>query len=232
MKRAKGYNLTSARFTKINMKPTLIYRNKIYNVINQKSKFFYNCYISKVTSRGNMETIWSNKFGFPNSDVVWRSIYTQKVININIIKLAEFNHKLLHNILPCGNILHKWQYNISDRCKQCNIIETTEHMLFNCKRVNDIWKLISRCLKVNIQWKTIVCGFIASEQSKHIEFLNVSISCIAYTMFKYNNKEKWNPDEHTCNLNKYIVRNLTFYKLHFKQKKIGIFCSKKFENVI
>ena len=47
-----------------------------------------------------------------------------------IIKIAEFNYKILQNILPCGKVLHKWQHDISDKCNHCGEIETVEHNAF------------------------------------------------------------------------------------------------------
>ena len=181
-----------------------------------------------------METIWSKYFGFNNSKQIWNCIYKQKVITPKIIKIAEFNYKILQNILPCGKVLHKWQHNISDKCNHCGEIETVEHMLFNCSTISIIWQTISKCIKVNVQWKTIVCGFLASEQSSNIEFLNLFISCIAYSIFKYNNREKWNKSSNSmaCNMQQYIVRNLKFYCLYFKQRKCRIFDDVRLVKVI
>ena len=130
MNKFRNYDLSTAKYTKIRLNPTILHNNKIYDVSNQKSKFFYKCLIQKVISRGNMETIWSKYFDFSNSKQIWNSIYTQKVITPKIIKIAEFNYKILQNILPCGQVLHKWQHNISDKCNHCGEIETVEHNAF------------------------------------------------------------------------------------------------------
>ena len=65
--------------------------------------------------------------------------YKQKIVDIKIVKLKEFNFKLLHNIVPCGKTVSKWNKNISEWCAICGECETTKHMLFECKRVNNIW---------------------------------------------------------------------------------------------
>ena len=44
----------------------------------------------KTISRGNMETIWARTFSFNNSRLVWRKIYEQKIIHINIAKVCWF----------------------------------------------------------------------------------------------------------------------------------------------
>ena len=107
-----------------------------------------------------------------------------------------------------------------------------EHMLFNCNTTGDIWRTISKCIKVNVRWKTIVCEFLASDQSRDIAFLNLLISCIAYSIFKYNNK-KWNKPSNfnTCTIQQYVVRNLKFYSLYFNKRKCRIFYDKRFVKV-
>ena len=85
-----------------------------------------------------------------------------------ITKLSEFNFKLLHNIVPCGYVLSKWQCNINVKCEVCGEVESTKHMLFECERVKCIWKLISVALKCDISWKRVICGYPNYEVSKKI----------------------------------------------------------------
>ena len=136
----------------------------------------------------------------------------QKLLSVKIVKLKEFNFKLLNNIVPCGNVLSKWKTNISKYCDVCNEIETTKHMLFDCKRINDIWNLISNVTKTNISWKEIVCGFINYDVTDKIVCLNIISSLIAFSIFKVNSHCKFN-DVPFANINvrNVLKENLSYY---------------------
>ena len=64
-----------------------------------------------------MEVMWSVEFSFENTVNIWCYIYVQKFKCLNDNKLAEFNFKVLNNILPCGYILSKWNHNVENHVK-------------------------------------------------------------------------------------------------------------------
>ena len=211
---------------------TLLYKNKYHQVIQKRSKFFYDCLKDKATSRGNMETIWARLFDFDNSTSVWTKIYNQKVIDIGLAKLEEFNYKVVHNILPCGKVLSKWLHNCSDKCKNCGKIETTEHMLFYCKNIENVWKIISEVLKVNVKWKNVVCGLPSSENSKNLRFINVVITIVSYSIFKSSNKCRWSNQTKNEKIEQTISKDILFYKLIFKTKGNNILEDLRTQSII
>ncbi len=131
-----------------------------------------------------METIYARNFLFDNSKCIWKNVYKQKVVNICMLKLKEFNFKILQNIVPCGRYLNKWKHNIDGNCKFCNMLETTEHMLYNCSRVNNLWEKVSNVLKCNIKWKHIVCGWPMLDcTNQKIRVLKIIITIVTYSIF-------------------------------------------------
>ena len=214
----KGKNVTNAQYTKIRNETSILNQNNYYKVDEKRSSFFYRCLKQQNASRGNMETIWSRNFNFDNSKFVWNNIYQQKIISMQIAKVAEFNYKVIHNILPCGKVLSKWLNNCTEKCLSCGELETTEHMLFMCKYIRDIWNAISEVIKLDIKWKNIVCGLISSEQNKNVKFINLVISVVAYSMFKFSNKKRWNEKINCENIKQMVVRDLLFMKLMLKNK--------------
>ena len=55
-----------------------------------------------------------------DSNCSWKKIYTCKLTGIEDKKIAEFNYKLLNNIL-CNNLyLSKWNANKTSTCQTCN----------------------------------------------------------------------------------------------------------------
>jgi hypothetical protein len=59
--------------------------------------------------------MWCEIFGI-ESDVLYRA-FNIKVRNTKHKKIAEFNFKIFHGLLPCGERLFKWNYAEDKRCK-------------------------------------------------------------------------------------------------------------------
>ena len=57
-------------------------------------------------------------------------------------KLSIFQYKIIHNILPYGNLLHKMKISEIPRCKSCNEIESLPHLLVNCPNIRDFWNSV------------------------------------------------------------------------------------------
>ena len=115
-----------------------------------------------------METEWCKKFQKEVLTIDWKNIYTRKVKHVQCMKLAEFNYKLLHNLVVTGYILSKWNKLISDKCIFCNLCDTVEHLLFDCNRIKAIWTKVGECLKIDINWSHIIIGL----HGLHIQFIN------------------------------------------------------------
>ena len=111
-------------------------------------------------------------------------IYTCKLTGIEDKKIAEFNYKLLNNIL-CNNLyLSKWNANKTSTCETCNKDENTKHLIFDCLNSIRIWEIISISLSIDIQWKHVIVGFY-NERNKKCTSLNTLISYVAYRIYKY-----------------------------------------------
>ena len=96
-----------------------------------RSKFsFYELLPKDVQTRSHMECRWSKMFNFENTTLIWKRIYKQQIETVYDRKLAEFNYKLLHNIVPSGYLISKWDKSVSIKCAVCNAIETTYHIYY------------------------------------------------------------------------------------------------------
>lgn len=79
--------------------------------------------------------------------------------------------------------MSKWNKNITAKCKQCNEIENSKHLIFDCVNVVKIWKVASECLNFDINWKHIVLGFYL-EETQVTKLYNYFLSFIAYRIYK------------------------------------------------
>ena len=218
LKALQKHDLSIAPYVRISNMRYFVSKNKIVSIEDSKSRMYYDILVSKVCSRGHMESIFSNEFNFSNNLTLWKTIYNQKCVILKIPKLKEFCYKMLQNIVPCGVNLSKWNKNIPSKCEFCQNTETTKHMLFECSRIKDIWETISNVLNVNVRWKQIVCGFINCDQTIHISFINYVITIVAYAIFKENSYCKFNSSSYKeSNLLLCVKQNIQYYTILLKE---------------
>ena len=221
MKRIKSFDTSIGPYVKIKPLTHIVNKNKFVELSKCRSRDFYEMLVLKCKTNGNMESIYSRDFNTHGSKL-WKDIYSQKVKLISIPKIAEFNFKLLHNIVPCGYVLNKWNTKIDMNCQVCNSLETTKHMIYDCHRVRQIWNMISDLLKVNISWKKIVCGFPGYELSNKITILNYVISVICYTIFKSNSRSKFEETSYqNMSLQAEIKKSIMYYNHSMCSKSIS-----------
>lgn len=81
--------------------------------------------------------------------------------------------------------MSKWNKNITAKCKQCNEIENSKHLIFDYVNVVKIRKAASECLNFDINWKLLFWG---STWKKHRSPNYIIIFChllhIEYTNVK------------------------------------------------
>ena len=174
----KKYNITG-----ININDKMIfYFQEIYTEINSKnSKFFYEILVQNKFICSNMEHIWSKKINIADNTTIWKKIYKNKVINEKYKKFSDFNYKLIHNILPSGMLVNKWNKNVTSECAFCKERENINHILFECSRIKLIWEKIGILLKMKILWKHIVVGYI--EQNNITQFRNLIFNITSYCIY-------------------------------------------------
>ena len=145
--------------------------------------------------------------------------------------VAEFNYKLLHNILNNNYILSKWKPGFDMKCKFCDAgIENTKHLIYDCNNVRNIWSLLESIVGFKIQWKHIIVGFFLEESAK-IDSLNIIISFVACKIYKYKMYCRLESlDEREINIRNNLRQSTIFMRSVLKYRKKFI-CQKMFENL-
>ena len=129
-------------------------------------------------------------------------------------------------------MLHKWQPHINEKCEECDEVETVKHMIYECKKVKNVWKIVSDYLKLQISWKIIVCGFFNLDINYNVTFINLLLSIVSYAIFKFNNREKWNNEKNACTIEQFVLRNLRFFYIVCKEKKITTLRDTRYDRII
>ena len=154
--------------------------------------------------------MWSKLFDI-NFQEYKAAIYSTKIRKTKDKQLAEFNYKLLNNLLNNNKSVSTWNKNVSSLCNFCQQQEDTKHLIFECKNVKDIWKITGDFLKSNINWKHIVIGYFLDE-TRTTKILNHVISYVAYLIFKVKMKLRLeNKSETEIVILQYAKHNLLYY---------------------
>ena len=97
------------------------------NILKEKSKFFYQKLIEQKSTLPKSTSKWQTEF---NEDVNWNTIAKNKINKQCEIKIAEFNYKILNNILASNQNLFKWGKCPTSKCIYCDEINhDSKHLL-------------------------------------------------------------------------------------------------------
>jgi len=194
------------------------------------ARILYEYLTAKKYLRSHMEEVWCVKLNCAHSDYEWRSIWglTKR---IQERKLAMIHYKLLHNILPCKQLLYRWRLVGDPFCNICKVTEDYEHLFVQCKKVQNAWALLCDVLaQIGIEnispgLKYLVFGYKITQ----IEYTEVNeiLSIFAFAVFKsYCMSSNW--IQNICTtaiLKKELLSRSIFYKTDNRRlcllKRIG-----------
>ena len=161
---------------------TLVAKNATYNIISLNAKTCYYLLVRNKFVKPIAITKWQRDFNILLLEMEWRDIYVCKIINIPDTRVAQFNFKMLNNIVVSKDNLFKWKKVNDNRCSYCGLIENTKHIYFDCINVLQMWENIGKILKTKITWKDIVLG--VRGDNLIVLFRNFLYSIILYALFK------------------------------------------------
>lgn len=128
--------------------------------------------------------------------------------------LAEFNYKLLNNILCIDVYLRK---KVHALCKICHVNETSKHLIFECENVVQIWYVLSLYHKIDKKWKHAIIEFF-HEHNRKVISLETLISYVAYSIFKYKMYCRLSSfDETNYNILCNVKSSIVFYSFILKK---------------
>ena len=155
-------------------------------ITNKYTKEIYNIHVASVfikpefkilKCRAELENIEVDKY--------INIAFQNKVKYIDDRKLAEFNYKIINNILINKAYLSKWISETNANCSFCNQKEDTIHLLYDCSFNDHIWQIVGNCLQLNITYKHVVLGYSSNLKNVNVSSINYCITLISYLIYKY-----------------------------------------------
>ena len=150
--------------------------------------------------------MWEKRLG--NEIKIISKVYAQNFKFLKHSKFTEFKFKIIHNILPCGKQLCNWNNNYSGLCVFCGEAENISHLLYECSRIKNIWRVVSNCMKTNILLKHIILGLKCSTENYVLLNKIICIVIISYAIYSVWCK---------CNINNINYKNVDV-KSNIKQQ--------------
>ena len=131
----------------------ILYENDIIPLEKVQSKSIYNKFVSKVCTKPTARKKYEESFNTEESQLDWKKIYLTPIRATLSTKLREFQYKILNRILYTNGMLFKFKKIESPLCYFCeNVIETIEHFLFLCPRVQVFWNEVCSTFGEKLKW--------------------------------------------------------------------------------
>ena len=176
-----------------------------YDLTDKKSSFFYQNLINQKIELPYQENFWRSVLGNLN-EINFEKVYTTKIKLCPDSKVAQFNYKLLHLILPCLTNLHKWRIVDDFLCPLCHVRHDVIHLLYGCIKAQTMWNSVNSKLNMNISLFDITCGCVDDLA------LNFLISLVCFCIYKewlqlYRQTKEWENN----NIVVFVKRNIWSY---------------------
>ena len=88
----------------------------------------------------------------------------------NITKYRDFQFRLLNKCIHANDRLYYWKITQSQECDWCNEKQTTEHMLFECRKLYSFWK--------EIRFFITQCMYYPEEESFDFSTKALFLNCV------------------------------------------------------
>ena len=192
-----------------------LYINKKNDIIPKESKYYYKKIVTHKIQKPSYKLI---KETFPNINE--EEIMQTNILKVKCIKdkqIAEFNYKVINNILICNTYLSKWLPGIEETCIVCKRDSNLIHMVYECINVKKTWISIGKMFNINIGIKEIILGL-------HEDLsINYCICIMQFFIYKFwllciKNIEKYSPN----NFKHFLINEIKFricVMKHMKEKR-------------
>ena len=198
--------------------PMLTSDNTVINIQEKKSKYFYNLITECRIEIPYTQQKWNLLFNINNID--FSRYYLSRIKSFNDHKLAEFNYKFYHSILPNDKNLCRWRIQNDDKCTSCNTINDEVHMLFTCIKISALWNSIKFSNFFKVEHRN-------SHSAKLVYFNNeldhetvFSLSCLCYAIYtEWLDRKNNNTDRSNIEIILFIKQKLKYKVSIYKYLK-------------
>ena len=119
---------------------------ELFYFVNESKKCAHKLYYKMTVSEKALTQayeVWHRKINAISYNDILEGFKNIKKVT-NIVKLQNFQYKLLHNIIFCNDHLFYWKKVDSQQCEWCIHKQTIVHLLYECENTQKIWYKICK----------------------------------------------------------------------------------------
>ena len=156
--------------------------------------------LTEVKRESNVSRIlWEKDLGNQLDQDEWNKNMLKILKITNVTKLRNFQYNIVNRTLTTNNVRAKFT-DISPNCTFCEVeIETINHIMYQCKEVQKLWKALSRWIlrlaniKVEMTNPMIICNNYSGKSNKFINTLIILMKRFIYVRKCCNEKLEFIP---------------------------------------
>ena len=196
----------------------------------RKSKFFYTMISNQSIIQPKVEDKWEIILNSPRQ-TNWKEIWSFNLQAIKEKKIAEFNFKFLHNLIPHRYNLFKWKLSNSPLCLFDSDLHDSIHLFVKCKHTKLFWmkfnEIVERLYDIDFTFNEsfLIDGYkLENKQFKTLNFLITYAKYAIYVTYIQAEYRKIVFHEFSMfSIFKRLVYNRLNTEKHCKNKKLCIF---------
>lgn len=198
----------------------------------KKSKFFYTMILEQSITQPKVEDNWEIFLNTPRK-IDWKGIWTFNLQAIKENKIAEFNFKFLHNLIPHRYNLYKWKLSNSPLCLFDSELHDNIHLFCKCKHTKLFWlkfnEIIREIYDVEFTFNEmfLIEGYmLKNRQFKSLNFLITYAKYAIYVTFiQAENRKVVFHEFSILSIFKRLVYNRLKTENNCRNKKLCIFAN-------
>ena len=147
---------------------------------------FLECSTKQPTSIGK----WISEFPFLH-DNDFSKFYRLPYQTVKDTKIQTFQYTVLNRILPCKEMLFKWNIEETEQCTYCNDCDTLTHFLYGCSQTKAFWQQIEKWIAYSFETHfplSIIDVIFGIPFDNNNELLNINYVIIYGKWYIYRTK--------------------------------------------
>ena len=171
----------------------------IFSMIKKANftRIIYRQIIKEPTGWSKSGRKWQDKIGEQFDWNVHQKAFEHLYTITNVVKLRNFQFRLLYNTIFCNDVLYYWKLVPTQLCNLCHRKkQTIEHMLFRCYYSRKIWKMYINTVTekgyvCDLSWFNIVYNLVYPKRNSIFNFITLVIKFYLYRCKCSNEIPRW-----------------------------------------
>ena len=163
----------------------------LLNVKDSRSRIVYRALIGNPLASVDSFNSWQKAYpSLDENDNFTMDAFIRCFVNLykitNVVKLRDFQYRLLHKRVPSNKELQRWGIKSSKLCAKCGETEDIRHLLYECEHIQNIWANWSEYIRsrfdacVEVNFETVILNNFVTNPKNVIYLLGFLLKQLIY----------------------------------------------------